>query len=90
VTRALMSRPQVLLLDEMSTGLAPRVVERLLDTVREAAADGVAVLMAEPTMARIESFVHRGYVMIRGRVVEEAETATELHAAYRAQMGVHA
>ncbi len=50
VARALMKQPKVLLLDEMMTGLAPLIVERLGEMLRQLATDGIAVLMAEPEL----------------------------------------
>lgn len=68
VTRALMGSPRVLLLDEMTTGLAPLIVRELADTVARLAGDGVAVLMAEPALGATRSIVDRGYVLVRGSV----------------------
>jgi branched-chain amino acid transport system ATP-binding protein len=73
VTRALMGSPRVLLLDEMTTGLAPLVVRELADTVAQLAASGVAVLMAEPALGATRSIVDRGYVLVRGSVRSTVE-----------------
>jgi branched-chain amino acid transport system ATP-binding protein len=69
VTRALMGKPRVLLLDEMMTGLAPLIVRELADTVAALARDGVAVLMAEPALGASRRVIDRGSVLIRGAVV---------------------
>jgi len=89
VTRALMGSPRVLLLDEMMTGLAPLIVRELADTVARLAADGVAVLMAEPALGASRRVIDRGYVLVRGAVVASVEDGGRtLDAAYRTGMGV--
>ncbi|WP_241665636.1 ABC transporter ATP-binding protein [Prescottella subtropica] len=88
LARALLADPQVLLLDEMTTGLAPKIVAGLRETVRELAASGVAVLIAEPSLTALKSIVDRGYVMQRGRIAAECASADELDKAYRRSMGI--
>jgi len=84
--RALMVRPKVLLLDEPSLGLAPLIVEELIRTVVALAEDGMAILVAEPSIRFIRGHIDRGYVMFRGRIVAEASGASALEQAYLAQM----
>ena len=84
--RALMARPKVLLLDEPSLGLAPLIVEELIRTVVALAADGMAVLVAEPSIRFIRGHIDRGYVMFRGHIVAETTSAAALEAAYLARM----
>ncbi|WP_305093315.1 ABC transporter ATP-binding protein [Prescottella sp. R16] len=88
LARALLTEPKVLLLDEMTTGLAPKIVAGLRDTVRDLAASGVAVLIAEPSLTALKSIVDRGYVMQRGRIVAECADADELDREYRRSMGI--
>ncbi|MGJ3507216.1 ABC transporter ATP-binding protein [Enemella sp. A6] len=88
VTRALMANPQVLLLDEMMTGLAPRIVQELSATVRELADSGVAVLTADPSITPVRRIIDRGYVLLRGRVVSEADNLTDLDRQYQRAMGI--
>lgn len=88
LARALLANPKVLLLDEMTTGLAPKIVAGLRETVRELAASGVAVLLAEPALTALKPIVDRGYVMQRGRIAAECANADELDAQYRRSMGV--
>jgi branched-chain amino acid transport system ATP-binding protein len=89
VSRALMGSPRVLLLDEMMTGLAPLIVQELLRTVTQLAAEGVAVLMAEPALGAVRSGIDRGYVLVRGAVVATCEDGgRSLDEVYRAKMGV--
>ncbi|MGF7119959.1 ABC transporter ATP-binding protein [Rhodococcus sp. BE178] len=86
--RALLSTPKVLLLDEMMTGLAPKIVAELRALVGDLAAEGVTVLVAEPALAALESVVQRGYVMQRGRIIDTRSDADSLDAAYKQSMGL--
>ncbi len=90
VSRALMGSPKVLLLDEMMTGLAPRIVEELAAMVRRLAnEDGVAILLAEPSIHALKPIIDRGYVLIRGSLVTTIETGGDaLDHAYQRAMGV--
>jgi branched-chain amino acid transport system ATP-binding protein len=66
--RCLAVKPSLVLIDELSLGLAPLVVERLLGSVRQAAADGSAVLLVEQKAAMALSVADRGYVVGRGSI----------------------
>jgi branched-chain amino acid transport system ATP-binding protein len=77
MARALAGEPALLLADELSLGLAPIVVRRLLDTVREAADRGVGVLLVEQNTRHALSVCDRAYVLRRGRIVLSG-TAAEL------------
>lgn len=89
VARALMGSPKILLLDEMATGLAPVIVQGLLDTIRELAAEGVAILYAAPEIGAVSEAITRGYVLIRGRITECTEPGGgALDRLYRSTMGV--
>ena len=73
---ALSRNPKVLLADDLSLGLAPMVVDRLLDAVRRAARErGVAVLLVEQHVAEVLRYADRVYVMRRGRVEISGEPA---------------
>lgn len=69
VARALMSRPSCLLLDEPSMGLAPRLVEQILEVVRDLRRLEVTVLMVEQNALAALAISDRGYVMETGRIV---------------------
>jgi branched-chain amino acid transport system ATP-binding protein len=69
---ALMSSPRLLLLDEPSLGLAPAVVQRIMDLVRELATrDGLAVLLVEQNVSQALRISDRVYVMRAGRIIVE-------------------
>ena len=73
VARAMMSGPRLLMLDEPSLGLAPRMVDELLSIVRRIASQGVTVLMVEQNVRKALQAADRGYVLERGRVVAAGE-----------------
>ena len=75
LARALASRPRLLVADELSVGLAPQVVARLLTVVQSAASDGVGVLLVEQQIASALGVADRAYVMQRGRIVLEGRSA---------------
>jgi branched-chain amino acid transport system ATP-binding protein len=80
IARALVMRPRVLLLDELSLGLAPLIVRDLLVAVRALAADSdVAVLLVEQHVRLALDAIDRGYVLRNGRIVLSG-TAEELRA----------
>jgi branched-chain amino acid transport system ATP-binding protein len=76
LARALASRPKVLLADELSLGLAPVMVQRLLVAVRQAAQDGVGVLLVEQHVRQALQVAHRVYVLRRGCVVFSGDAST--------------
>lgn len=69
IGRALMSEPKLLLLDEPSLGLAPLLVDKVFDTIRDIAATGLTVLMVEQNVHYSLSISHRAYVLENGRIV---------------------
>jgi branched-chain amino acid transport system ATP-binding protein len=69
MARALMSHPQLLLLDEPSMGLAPIMVERIFEVIKSIAAQGVTILLVEQNVRQALRIAQRGYVMETGRIV---------------------
>jgi branched-chain amino acid transport system ATP-binding protein len=68
ISRALMSKPSVLLLDEPSLGLAPQVVQTIFRVIREINAEGTTILLVEQNAHMALTTAHRGYVMETGRI----------------------
>jgi branched-chain amino acid transport system ATP-binding protein len=91
--RALARKPRLLLIDELSLGLAPMVVSRLLQAVRAAADDGVGVLLVEQhvdqamRIADHVSVLERGRVVLQGTRSEVADRVHEIEASYLAGGG---
>jgi branched-chain amino acid transport system ATP-binding protein len=69
ISRALMSRPQLLLLDEPSLGLAPQVVQTIFQILREVNAQGTSILLVEQNAHLALELAHWGYVLETGDVV---------------------
>ncbi|TAL81201.1 MAG: ABC transporter ATP-binding protein [Beijerinckiaceae bacterium] len=89
MARALMANPRLLLIDEMSLGLAPVIVDQLLVILREIRALGVTVLLVEQDVFAAFDVADRAYVMETGRIVREglvAELADD-HAVREAYLG---
>lgn len=77
IGRGLMSNPQLLMLDEPSLGLAPRLVDEVLGTVRQLKQEGITILLVEQNVREALDMADRGYVIRTGRVVLEG-TGDEL------------
>jgi len=75
ISRALMSRPSVLLLDEPSLGLAPIVTESLFDTIVQIRGEGVTVLLVEQNAFQAMEISDRTYVMQAGQIVESGKSS---------------
>jgi branched-chain amino acid transport system ATP-binding protein len=71
IGRGLMSRPHILMLDEPSLGLAPLLVDEVLDTVRKLKEEGLTVLLVEQNVREALDLADRGYVLQTGRIVGE-------------------
>ncbi|MFL6031382.1 MAG: ABC transporter ATP-binding protein [Rubrobacteraceae bacterium] len=75
IGRALMSRPRLLLLDEPSMGLAPVLVERIFETIREINKQGTTILLVEQNANIALEIATRGYVLETGTIVNSAPAA---------------
>jgi branched-chain amino acid transport system ATP-binding protein len=70
IGRGLMSRPRLLLIDELSLGLAPLVVDHLLELITQINQEGTTVLLVEQDVQVALEHAHRGYVLETGRIVQ--------------------
>jgi len=77
IARALQSEPKLLMLDEPSLGLAPKIVNEMFDIISDIAKLGVSILIVEQNVVQAFSIANRGYVMENGRIVMEG-IASEL------------
>ncbi len=78
IGRALMARPKLLLLDEPSMGLAPKLVTQIFEIVSEINDQGTTVLLVEQNAAQALKRANRAYVLEAGRIVRSAEAASLL------------
>ena len=80
LARALMLSPRILLVDEPSVGLAPILVNRTIDTIKELKEKyNLTVLMAEQNFTQAIRIANRGYVIVHGRIAFEGKSADELN-----------
>ena len=73
IARALVQRPKILLIDELSTGLAPIIVNQLLTQIRDLAANGMGILLVEQHVHAALQVADRAYVLRQGRIVLETD-----------------
>ncbi|WP_394781516.1 ABC transporter ATP-binding protein [Undibacterium sp.] len=79
MARALMSHPNLLLLDEPSMGLSPIMVEKIFEVVRNVSAQGVTILLVEQNAKLALQAAHRGYVMDSGAITMSGDAKDMLH-----------
>ena len=87
IARGMMSRPRLLMLDEMSLGLMPSMVEKMMETIIRVNKAGTTVLLVEQLVQEALEISHRGYVLQTGRIVrsgaaEELMGSDEVRKAY--------
>jgi branched-chain amino acid transport system ATP-binding protein len=87
IGRGLMAKPKLLMLDEPSWGIAPKLVTKILDTIQAINAAGITLLLVEQKVQRALAIAHRAYVMQTGRIVLEGTGkdllgSTDLKTAY--------
>lgn len=90
IARGMMSNPTLLMLDEMSLGLMPSLVERMMETVVKVNQAGVTVLLVEQMVQEALEIAHRGYVIQTGQIVQSgaARDLLESDQVRRAYMGM--
>ena len=69
ISRGLMAKPRLLMLDEPSWGIAPKLVTKILDTIQQINAAGITILVVEQNVKRALEIAHRAYVLQTGRIV---------------------
>ncbi len=79
MARALMCHPTLLLLDEPSMGLAPIMVEKIFEVIREVSQQGITMLLVEQNAKLALQAAHRGYVMESGSITMSGPAADMLH-----------
>jgi len=79
IARALMSEPDLLILDEPSLGLSPKMAHEVFDVIREINAHGVSILVVEQNVHNALSVASRAYVLETGRVIAEKESQSLLN-----------
>jgi branched-chain amino acid transport system ATP-binding protein len=77
VARGLLSKPELLMIDEMSLGLAPKIVDQLMSLLRDLNANGQTILLVEQLASHALAIAHRAYVVGQGKIELEG-TATAL------------
>jgi branched-chain amino acid transport system ATP-binding protein len=79
MARALMSHPELLLLDEPSMGLSPIMVEKIFEVIRNVSAEGITILLVEQNAKLALQAAHRGYVMDSGALIMSGNASDMLH-----------
>jgi branched-chain amino acid transport system ATP-binding protein len=79
MARSLMSSPRLLLIDELSLGLAPKIVEQIFDIVAEINNEGTAVLLVEQFVHMALGGTDRAYVLAKGEIVLEGRSKEMIH-----------
>lgn len=80
IGRGLMSRPRLLLIDELSLGLAPVIVDKLVDVLKTVnRAEGISIVLVEQDVEIALEVASRGYVMENGRIVAQGTSSDLLH-----------
>jgi branched-chain amino acid transport system ATP-binding protein len=75
IARGLMAKPRFLMLDEPSWGVAPKLVTRILEAIRDINAQGVTILLVEQNVGKALGIANRAYVIQTGRIVLEGPAA---------------
>lgn len=91
ISRALLSKPKIMLLDEPSLGLAPQIVKSIFETIKKINASGTTVLLVEQNATAALKVAHRGYVLEVGEITltDKAEALLKNDAVRKAYLGEH-
>jgi branched-chain amino acid transport system ATP-binding protein len=91
ISRALMARPKILLLDEPSLGLAPSIVLDMFKAIKQINASGISVLLVEQNVSLALDIAKRAYVLEEGRIAQEglAEDMLNSSAIQKAYLGIN-
>ena len=76
IARGLLSKPKLLIIDELSLGLAPKIVEQLMEVLRSLNAQGLTILLVEQLASHALAIAHRAYVVANGRIALEGDVDT--------------
>lgn len=74
IGRAFMARPKLLMLDEPSLGLAPKLVDVIMEAIATLNQKGLTILLVEQNARKALSLAHRGYVLETGRIILQGRT----------------
>ena len=73
--RAFLSRPKAILIDELSLGLAPVIIDRMFESVRALAATGVSLVIVEQYVTRVLAMAELAYILVRGHITWNGRAA---------------
>ena len=78
IGRALLTNPQLLIMDEPSEGLAPLIVDHLVETLKRLSAEGIGMLVVEQKLSVAAALADRLLIMVTGRIVLETSSSVLL------------
>ena len=79
IGRALVTNPRLLIMDEPSEGLAPVILDNLIETVKALLETGISILLVEQNLRTVTSLVDDLYIMVSGNIVTKVEGQLLLH-----------
>ena len=79
IGRSLLQKPKLLMLDEPSLGLSPKISEQIFEIIASVASSGMSILIVEQNLVQALSIANRGYVLETGRIVREGAADVLLH-----------
>jgi branched-chain amino acid transport system ATP-binding protein len=82
IGKGLMSSPELLIFDEPSLGLSPKLVLKLFETINEISKQGVTILLVEQNVHHAMNLSHRSYVLENGRIIKEGDSRSLLQDDY--------